>query len=84
MSEWFQQWFGNDYLELYPHRDGKDAADAVGLIAENVSLRASRVLDLACGSGRHSEVIRQRGGSVVGIDLSLTLLRRAREDFARP
>jgi SAM-dependent methyltransferase len=36
------------------------------------------VLDLACGAGRHTQVLRRRGVRALGTDLSLTLLVRAR------
>lgn len=37
-----------------------------------------RVLDVACGTGRHAARFRARGGRVVGLDLSHQLLARAR------
>jgi hypothetical protein len=30
--EWFEEWFGEEYLRLYPHRDDRDAERAVSLI----------------------------------------------------
>jgi SAM-dependent methyltransferase len=41
-----------------------------------------RVLDLACGSGRHSLELRRRGFSVVGADISPDLIEMARRDAA--
>ena len=41
-----------------------------------------RVLDLACGSGRHSLELRRRGFSVVGADISPDLIEIARRDAA--
>lgn len=84
MQEWFERWFGNTYLEMYPHRDAKDAADIVNLIAATVRLQDVRVLDLACGPGRHSALLRTCSGDAVGLDLSMPLLRRARESFSPP
>ncbi|KPJ86849.1 MAG: hypothetical protein AMS18_15045 [Gemmatimonas sp. SG8_17] len=78
MTEWFEQWFGEEYLKLYPHRDEDDAAEAVALIMDNVRLEGARVLDLACGPGRHAIQLRSAGAWVVGFDLSLPLLSRAR------
>jgi SAM-dependent methyltransferase len=78
VTEWFEQWFGEEYLRLYPHRDEDDAAEAVALIVDNVRLEESRVLDLACGPGRHAIQLRSEGAWVVGFDLSLPLLSRAR------
>jgi SAM-dependent methyltransferase len=41
-----------------------------------------RVLDLACGSGRHSLELRRRGFEVVGADISPELLEIARKEAA--
>lgn len=41
----------------------------------------ARVLDLACGTGRHSVLLAERGLTVTGVDLSARYLERAR---ARP
>ncbi|MSR07856.1 MAG: class I SAM-dependent methyltransferase [Gemmatimonadetes bacterium] len=79
MTEWFQRWFGEEYLRLYPHRNDEDARQAVDLLAAHVPLAKRRVLDLACGPGRHSATLAGRGASVVGYDLSRVLLRRARD-----
>ncbi len=79
MKEWFEEWFGEDYLRLYPHRDDDDAIRAVELIAGVVPLRGRRVLDLACGPGRHSSALLDAGARVTGIDLSAALLAHARE-----
>lgn len=40
----------------------------------------ARVLDLACGWGRHSHLLAERGYNVVGLDLSETFLRTGRAD----
>ena len=40
---------------------------------------AARVLDLGCGPGRDSELLRARGYRVVGADLSLGMLHAARQ-----
>ena len=79
MPEWFEEWFGEEYLELYPHRDEAEAERAVGLIAKATGLAPDwRVLDVACGAGRHARAFRAAGARCVGLDLSLTLLRVAR------
>jgi SAM-dependent methyltransferase len=78
VTEWFEQWFGEAYLKLYPHRDEEDAARVVALIAQHVVLEGAVALDLACGPGRHAVLLRRLGAQVVGFDLSLPLLSRAR------
>ena len=63
MSEWFEHWFGEEYLDLYPHRDDRDAERAVALLAANGYVRpGQRVLDLACGAGRHAAALERSGG----------------------
>lgn len=79
-DEWFRDWFGDDYLRVYPHRDEAEAADAVELFLGEARLRpGDRVLDLACGAGRHLGLLRAAGHPTTGLDLSRPLLRRARE-----
>ena len=78
MTEWFEQWFGEEYLRLYPHRDEDDAERAVSLVGRVATLDGARVLDLACGPGRHAVRLAQRGADVLGLDLSMPLLMRAR------
>ncbi len=79
MSEWFEHWFGEDYLRLYRHRDEQEAERAVALLASRrVGLAGQLVLDLACGPGRHAQALERRGARVVGYDLSAPLLLAAR------
>lgn len=78
--EWFEEWFGEEYLQLYPHRDDAEAERAVATIGRCVGLRAGwRVLDVACGAGRHARAFRLAGTRCVGVDLSAALLRVARK-----
>lgn len=85
MTEWFEQWFGEEYHALYPHRDEDDARRAVALIRRAIPWqRGERVLDLACGPGRHAAELERLGARVVGFDLSRAMLRRARERTRAP
>jgi SAM-dependent methyltransferase len=79
MSEWFEEWFGEEYLRLYPHRDDAEAERAVALLVGTTGLQSGwRVLDVACGAGRHTRAFRSAGARCVGVDLSAALLRVAR------
>jgi len=79
VSEWFEQWFGEEYLQAYPHRDDEDAGRlAAYLKREGVCGASGRVLDLACGAGRHVAALARDGACVVGLDLSRALLHAAR------
>jgi SAM-dependent methyltransferase len=79
-ADWFEEWFGDDYLRIYQHRDESEAERAIQFIAAQVSGHEIRaVLDLACGAGRHSEALCDRWWTV-GLDLSASLLRVARRE----
>ncbi len=76
-KDWFEDWFGDEYLALYPHRDESEAQHAVEMIAAGLSgRRVNRVLDLACGAGRHTRPLADRWWTV-GLDLSAVLLKVA-------
>ena len=77
---WYQRWFGEEYLRLYPHRDEAEARDAVGLLLDRCALNpGDPILDLACGAGRHLRPLRAHRMCPIGLDLSLPLLLRAKE-----
>jgi SAM-dependent methyltransferase len=79
-ADWFEEWFGEDYLRIYQHRDESEAERAIELIAAHLPGGEIRgVLDLACGAGRHSKPLCERWWTV-GLDLSAALLRVARRD----
>ncbi len=73
---WYKEWFGEDYLDLYAHRDADEAERHMVFVEKALedSEAPRRVLDLACGGGRHTAALRQRGYPAVGVDLSLVLL----------
>jgi ubiquinone/menaquinone biosynthesis C-methylase UbiE len=83
--EWFEEWFGEEYLRLYPHRDDMDAERVVTLIRRTVPFQKGwRVLDVACGAGRHARAFEAAGAHCTGIDLSHTLLRLAQQVTKAP
>ncbi len=85
MPEWYQSWFNDDYLALYPHRDAAEAERLIGLIARCTSWTpAWRILDVGCGPGRHAAALGEAGQRPIGLDLSAALLRRARAVTSAP
>jgi len=85
MTEWFEQWFGEEYHVLYPHRDEEEARRAVALVQQAAPWTPGAwVLDLACGAGRHAAELERLGARVVGFDLSPSMLRRARARVKGP
>ena len=78
MADWFEEWFDEDYAVLYSHRDAEEARVAVGrALRVAPELAEGPVLDLACGSGRHLEILRRANPLAFGMDLSRFLLSMA-------
>lgn len=75
---WWEYWFGEDYLELYPHRDLASARREVAFALEHLGPTPAPLLDLCCGSGRHSLRFAERGHVPFGLDYSAPLLEEAR------
>lgn len=74
-TPWFEQWFDENYLLLYTHRDHSDAAAQVRLIIDTVHItKDTSILDLACGEGRYTYLFHEKGYHITGIDLSETLV----------
>jgi len=79
-KSWFKGWFGSPYYKLlYSHRDNDEARLFIGNITRHLGLNAgSRVLDLACGRGRHSVELQRLGFDVMGMDISEQSIIEAR------
>jgi SAM-dependent methyltransferase len=78
---WFQEWFGEDYLELYSYRDEHEARQQVAFFKEHCGSVHGPLLDLACGKGRHIAELRAEGYHAFGCDLSFILLRTGRAEY---
>ena len=78
MTEWFSEWFDEDYALLYAHRDAEEARVAVSrALRVAPELAEGPVLDLGCGAGRHLGILRRANPLAFGLDLSPSLLRMA-------
>lgn len=79
--QWFESWFDTDYYHLlYGHRDASEAAAFIRTLVHHLSPSPNaRFCDLACGNGRHAEVIADMGFEVVGLDLSANNISMARQ-----
>lgn len=71
-KEWFSTWFDSPYYHiLYAKRDESEAADFIASLQQKLHLASgSRVLDAACGKGRHAITLQQLGFMVDAFDLS--------------
>lgn len=82
---WWQTFFDDDYAVLYapmlaPERTEREVACLAGLLKLG---DGARLLDLCCGTGRHSIALRRRGLWICGVDYSPPLLKDARLKSAR-
>ena len=78
--EWWRTWFGESYLAVYDEPLRERTPGEVDGIERLAEVRPpARVLDEACGQGRHAIELARRGYQVVGLDLSEYLLGVAGE-----
>ncbi|MDB5196498.1 MAG: methyltransferase type 11 [Flaviaesturariibacter sp.] len=70
--EWYKDWFNSSYYhKLYFERDEQEAEAFIHrLIGHLQPKEQSRMLDVACGKGRHSKFLASMGFDVTGIDIS--------------
>lgn len=79
-KDWFVSWFDTHYYHmLYQHRDDNEANAFIRRIVEEIKLpEQSKVLDLACGKGRHAQALANLGMKTLGIDLSPSSIEKAK------
>ena len=70
--DWFKAWFNTPYYHtLYKNRDNSEAKAFIEKIIDYLHLeKGAKVMDLACGKGRHSITLNENGLDVIGLDLS--------------
>jgi SAM-dependent methyltransferase len=78
-EDWFETWFDSPWYHLlYRNRNEAEAEGFVRSLAEMLKLPVpSRILDLACGKGRHSRFMHSLGHDVLGVDLAAASIRMA-------
>ncbi len=78
---WYTSWFDTPYYHiLYKDRDHCDAKEFMDNITNYLSLEnGEKILDLACGKGRHSMYLNTLGFDVTGADLSKNSISYASE-----
>lgn len=71
-ENWFTSWFDTPYYHiLYKDRNYREAQIFMDNLTHYLNLpEKAKVLDLACGKGRHSIYLNQLGFNVLGADLS--------------
>ena len=69
---WFANWFDSTYYHiLYKNRDEKEAELFIENLMKKLQIKiGSKLIDIACGKGRHATYFNSLGLDVVGVDLS--------------
>ena len=78
---WFANWFDSPYYHLlYKNRDEKEAQVFIDNLMQYLQIpQGSKLIDIACGKGRHAIYFNKKGMDVVGIDLSSNSISYAKE-----
>ena len=69
---WYEKWFNTKYYHiLYANRDYEEAKLFINNLASHLKLKKNtKIIDIACGNGRHAIYLNLLGYDVTGIDLS--------------
>ena len=80
-KEWYKDWFNSPfYHKLYFERDEKEAQKFIDRLLDHLKPGLDcRMLDIACGRGRHSKFLASKGYDVTGIDISVDSISYAKQ-----
>ncbi len=80
-KEWFARWFDTKYYHiLYQDRNDEEAQLFMKNLVAFLKLKKdAKILDLACGRGRHSVYLNSLGFKVNGVDLSKNSIAFAKQ-----
>jgi SAM-dependent methyltransferase len=78
-DNWYREWFNTNYYHLlYRNRDHQEAEQFLINLFNEIRLPKNSLLcDLACGKGRHAQIMQQLGYRVIGLDLSENSIKEA-------
>lgn len=80
MRQWYEELFENYGMKYDKENFVQGTIGECNFIEKEIEYnKATRILDIGCGTGRHSIELAKRGYPVVGIDLSESQLKRAKE-----
>jgi len=80
-KQWYASWFDTPYYHiLYKDRDYTEAQSFMDNLTDYLNIpEHGKILDLACGKGRHSVYLNKLGYDVIGADLSEQSIRYAKQ-----
>ncbi len=79
--KWFADWFNSPYYHiLYKDRDEREAQHFIDNLITYLQIKKeSKLIDIACGKGRHATYFNKLGFDVVGLDLSKNSITTAKQ-----
>jgi len=84
MKQWYEELFENYGVKYDNECFTQGTVGECDFIEKEIGYnKALKIIDIGCGTGRHSIELTKRGYNVVGIDLSESQLKRAREKAAQ-
>lgn len=80
-KDWYENWFSSKYYGiLYQDRDDTEAEQFIERLVKHLEpAKNSKMLDIACGEGRHAIQLAEQGFDVTGIDLSYESILSAKQ-----
>ncbi len=80
-TQWYASWFDSPYYHiLYKDRNHAEAHQFMDNLTQYLNLpEKGKILDLACGKGRHSVYLNSLGYDVTGVDLSENSIAYAKQ-----
>lgn len=80
-NNWYAQIFNEDFLRTVPKSSPRQSKREAKFICDRMGIQTgARVLDLCCGFGRHTIELSAKGFDMVGLDLSMVMLKKALAD----
>ena len=80
-NNWYAQIFNEDFFRTVPASTPRQTAREAKFIIDRLGIESgARVLDLCCGFGRHAIELSKRRFDMVGLDLSMVMLKKALAD----
>ena len=80
MKQWYEELFENYGMKYDNEVFTQGTIGECDFIEKEINYnKTARILDIGCGTGRHSIELSKREYTITGVDLSESLLKRARE-----
>jgi 2-polyprenyl-3-methyl-5-hydroxy-6-metoxy-1,4-benzoquinol methylase len=84
MKQWYEELFENYGMKYDNENFTQGTIGECDFIEKEINYnKKARILDIGCGTGRHSIELSRRGYAITGVDLSESLLKRAKEKASK-